>query len=85
MLLTDFIDALVTRLNKHEDYRYHPETGEDVLGPCEIYVDIFDENKAYKGYSSEIVTFIDHSNGNIVISAFSDEQSIKGPHEPLNI
>lgn len=71
MLISDFIKRLIDyELNYDTNFRYHPETGEDIMGPCDIAVDVFDE-KGYAGYSGNIVTNMDETNGTIVISAFA--------------
>ena len=82
MLLTDFIEVLQKHVDRHEKHLRYYE-GVDMLGPASIYIDIFGDN-GYKGYSSEIITFIDETNGNIVISAFESDQTTKGPHAPLH-
>jgi glutaredoxin 2 len=71
MLVSDFIKRLIDiELNHDTNCRYHPETGEDMMGPCCIVVDVFDD-KGYAGYSHDIVTHLDDTNGNVIISAFA--------------
>lgn len=73
MLISDFIKRLIDHeLNYDTNFRYHPETGEDIMGPCTITVDVFDEN-GYAGYAHDIVTHLDETDGAIIISAFAYE------------